>query len=92
MRADPADTPIDRLRGRVAAADVERSPADKLAAACDLFDTACELRRAKLRRAHPDASEVDITRMVDAWLAERPGAEDGDGSGVPGSWPRTRTT
>jgi hypothetical protein len=45
---------------------------------------------ATLRRRHPEASPEQIERMLDAWLQERPGAEDGDGPGVPISLDRFR--
>lgn len=46
------------------------------------------IRRAQLRREHPDASEHEIDTMLTAWLQTRPGAEHGDAAGRPVAWPR----
>ena len=56
---------------------------DRLLAALDLFEFGVEMMAATLRRRHPEASADQIERMLDAWLQERPGAEDGDAPGVP---------
>jgi hypothetical protein len=56
---------------------------DRLLAAFDLFEFGVEMMAATLRRRHPEASAEQIERMLDAWLQERPGAEDGDAPGVP---------
>lgn len=45
----------------------------------DLWDTAVELRRQSLRRENPAASDDQIERLLNRWLAHRPGAEHGDG-------------
>ena len=45
----------------------------------DLWDTAVELRRQSRRRDNPAASDGQIERLVNRWLAHRPGAERGDG-------------
>ena len=45
----------------------------------DLWATGVALRRQAFRRQHPGASDAEIERLVMAWLAERPGAEHGDG-------------
>jgi hypothetical protein len=37
--------------------------------------------RQNLRRAHPEAGEEQIQRLLQAWLHHRPGAESGDGFG-----------
>lgn len=47
----------------------------------ELFEVGVDLMRQNLRRADPDASPADIERRLEAWLRERPGAEDGDGVG-----------
>jgi hypothetical protein len=47
--------------------------------ALDLWATGVALRRQSIRREHPAVSEVHIERLLDEWLAERPGAEHGDG-------------
>lgn len=56
--------------------------------ALDLFDLAERMLRQKLRRKHPDATDADLDAMVTEWLEHRPGAEQGDGEGVPIPWPR----
>ncbi len=53
-----------------------------------LFETAEAMLRQKLRRKHPEASEAEIEAQVREWLQRRPGAEYGDGVGVPVAWPR----
>lgn len=45
----------------------------------DLWDTAMQLRRQSLRRENPAASDDQIERLLNRWLAHRPGAERGDG-------------
>lgn len=49
----------------------------------DLFDTGLDLMRQNLRRAHPEASDEEIDRLLRRWLHERPGAEFGDCPGRP---------
>lgn len=51
--------------------------------AFDLAETAEEMNRMTLKRQHPDASDEEIERMIVAWYQHRPGAEHGDGDGVP---------
>jgi len=63
---------------------------DRLLAAFEMFEFGVEMMAATLRRRHPDASPEQIEEMLDAWLAERPGAEDGDGPGVAVSLERFR--
>lgn len=63
---------------------------DRLLATFDLFDLGVDMMAANLRRRHPDASPAEIERMLDDWLLERPGAEAGDGPGVPVSLERFR--
>jgi hypothetical protein len=60
----------------------EETPADRLAATFELFEFGVEMMAANLRRRHPDATPDEIERRVEDWLAERPGAELGDGPGV----------
>ena len=60
-----------------------RDAAERLRTALVLFEDGVDLMRATLRRRHPDASEEHIERLIGAWLAERPGAEDGDALGRP---------
>lgn len=57
--------------------------------AMDLYSLGEDMLRQKLRRKHPDASPETIEEMVVQWRSERPGAEEGDGVGTPGTWPRT---
>ena len=56
---------------------------DRLLATFEMFELGVDMMAANLRRRHPDASPEEIERLLDAWLAERPGAEEGDGPGVP---------
>ena len=63
---------------------------DRLLAAFEMFEFGVEMMATTLRRRHPDASPEQIEEMLDAWLAERPGAEDGDGPGVAVSLERFR--
>lgn len=63
---------------------------DRLLATFDMFDLGVEMMAANLRRRHPDASPEEIERLLDDWLLERPGAEAGDGPGVPVSLERFR--
>jgi hypothetical protein len=53
--------------------------AERFATTLDLFETGVRLRRASLRRAHPDLSDSEIESLLARWLRERPGAEHGDG-------------
>jgi hypothetical protein len=61
----------------------EESASERLALALDLFEFGMGMMAANLRRRHPEATPEEIERRLDAWLAERPGAEHGDGGGVP---------
>ena len=61
----------------------EETLADRLAATFELFEFGVEMMAANLRRRHPDATPDEIERLLENWLAERPGAELGDGPGVP---------
>jgi hypothetical protein len=56
---------------------------DRLFATFDLFEFGVGMMAANLRRRHPGASPQEIERLLDAWLIERPGAEEGDGPGAP---------
>jgi len=49
----------------------------------ELCEAAEQMKRLTLKRQHPDASEEEIERMIVAWYRHRPGAELGDGDGVP---------
>jgi len=48
------------------------------------------MRRAQLRREHPDATDDEIEAFLVAWLETRPGAEHGYGWSRPISWPPAR--
>ena len=61
--------------------DTPLSPAEKLRIALRLHEEGVELMRQNLRRAHPDADEQTIDRLIAEWLSTRPGAEHGDGPG-----------
>lgn len=61
----------------------EETPAERLALTFELFEFGVEMMAANLRRRHPGATPDEIERLLEAWLAERPGAELGDGVGVP---------
>ena len=54
-----------------------------LQTAFEMFEFGVEMMAANLRRRHPHASPDEIERLLEAWLLERPGAEEGDGPGVP---------
>lgn len=56
---------------------------ERLLAAFDMFELGVEMKAANLRRQFPEASPEEIERLINAWLLERPGAELGDGPGVP---------
>ncbi len=45
----------------------------------DLWATGVILRRQALPREYPNASDEQVERLLDQWLAHRPGAEPGDG-------------
>jgi hypothetical protein len=49
----------------------------------DLFETGLDLMRQNLRRSRPTANDEEIERLLQEWLAHRPGAESGDCSGRP---------
>ncbi|HEY6173608.1 MAG TPA: hypothetical protein VIX73_04155 [Kofleriaceae bacterium] len=63
---------------------------DRLLVAFEMFEFGVEMKAAALRRRHPDASPEQLEHMLETWLAERPGAEHGDGPGVPVSLERFR--
>lgn len=56
---------------------------DRLIATFEMLELGVDMMAANLRRRHPDASSEEIDRLLDAWLLERPGAEEGDGPGIP---------
>ncbi len=56
----------------------------------ELFEFGVEVMATNLRRRFPDATPEEIERLVEVWLAERPGAEHGDAPGVPVPFSRFR--
>ncbi len=58
--------------------------------AAEMADAGVTMMRESLKRRFPDESEEQITARLHQWLLTRPGAEFGDGPGVPTSWPRSR--
>lgn len=48
-----------------------------------LAEAAEQMKRMTLRRQNPEATEEEIERAIREWYAYRPGAEHGDGDGVP---------
>jgi hypothetical protein len=65
-------------------------PARNLELALDLFEAGEAMMRQALERRFPGASAAEIQARLDAWLAERPGAEEGDAPGRVVGWPRKR--
>lgn len=63
-------------------------PARRLEDALELAELAEEMMELSLRRRHPDASEEEIERRLLEWLAERPGARNGDSFGRVVTLPR----
>jgi hypothetical protein len=53
----------------------------------ELFEAGVLMMQQTLRRRHPSASDEEIEELLDVWLTTRPGAEHGDGVGVPAPWP-----
>lgn len=60
----------------------DETPADRLAVTFEMFEFGVEMMAANLRRHHPGESPEQIERHLEAWLADRPGAEQGDGAGA----------
>jgi hypothetical protein len=74
--------------GRCLVSDELAEAATRLRLALDLFEAGEAMKRAQLRREHPEAPEAEIESLLLAWLRERPGAEHGDAAGRPIAWPR----
>ena len=74
----------------VVADDSPDALAIRLRTAFDLCELGESMRRAQLRREHPDATDEEIEALLVAWLETRPGAEHGDGWGRAISWPPSR--
>jgi hypothetical protein len=71
--------------------DTAEALAARLRMAFDLCELGESMRRAQLRREHPDATDEEIESLLVAWLQTRPGAEHGDSWGRPISWPPARS-
>ncbi len=56
----------------------------KLQIVAQLLDIAERAFVFKLLKRHPDMIEADVRSAIRNWYATRPGAELGDGVGVPG--------
>ena len=54
---------------------------DRLLQALELWEFGVEMTALRLKAENPGASPDDIERLVQKWLRDRPGAEDGDGAG-----------
>jgi hypothetical protein len=57
------------------------STASSFRTALDLFEMGVAIARQNLRRASPQADDVEIERQLQRWIQERPGARFGDCSG-----------
>ena len=64
--------------------------AARLRTALDLSAMGASMRRAQLRRRHPEKTDEEIEALLVTWLETRPGAEHGDACGRPISWPPSR--
>lgn len=51
--------------------------------AFELAEAAEQMKRLSLKRRDPEATEEEIDQAIREWYADRPGAEHGDGEGVP---------
>ena len=47
-------------------------PATNLRTALAMADAGIRMKRESLRRSHPDASEKDLTRLLQEWLDSKP--------------------
>jgi hypothetical protein len=56
---------------------------ERLIQTFEMFEFGVEMMAANLRRRHPDASPERIEQLLEDRLATRPGAEAGDGDGIP---------
>jgi Rv0078B-related antitoxin len=64
------------------------SATERLATALELTALAEDMLRQRIRRSNPSLDEREVEARVGAWPLARPGAEFGDGEGVPVPWPR----
>lgn len=77
VMADPVP-----LRAPRAAEAPEPTAPERLRIAFDLFEAGAAMMRQNLNRMYPDKSADEIENMLQAWLHNRPGAEDGDAEGL----------
>jgi hypothetical protein len=73
---------VGEERQDVLVAGDHETPDDRLRQAFELFEFGVEMMAANLRRRHPAASPEEIERLLEAWLADRPGAPGGDSDGI----------
>jgi hypothetical protein len=48
---------------------------------CELHDAGVEFKRQQIHRKHPDWSDAEVGKALQAWLLDRPGAPFGDVGG-----------
>ncbi len=78
------ETTADRLRHLIQKTP-QLSPVERFRQAIEMVDSGHEMMRLNLKREFPTESDEQIDARLLAWLHERPGAEHGDGEGVPSS-------
>jgi hypothetical protein len=61
---------VDALKADDLESARELSPAQKLAQALEMMSTGIRIKRAALRRRHPAAPEMEIDRLLTAWLTD----------------------
>ncbi|MCU0715557.1 MAG: hypothetical protein MUD03_05465 [Pirellula sp.] len=54
----------------------------------ELFEMGRRAFIQKQKMKYPHITEEELDRLVQAWLRDRPGAEFGDGDGIPGDMKR----
>ena len=52
---------------------------ERLRTTLDLCEAGIVLHRQTLRRRYPEKTDQEIDQLLKQWLAQRPGAEHGDG-------------
>jgi hypothetical protein len=62
---------------------------ERIRLALDMYATGEALMRQRICREHPDLLPAEVEARLCDWLQTRPGAEQGDAEGRPGTWPRT---
>lgn len=55
--------------------------ARRIRAVLDMYEFGERMYRTRMQREHPDASQVEIESLVNAWRVDRPGAPAGDAVG-----------